>query len=702
MSDLDRLSFSLNAALRVTRIEERSESGRRPLPFTTEPAPHDPPSASLAPEGKGQGEGQHSEPEPGIQVVTVSLRTPSARDQILTLEWSYEGMLNDPPREPRQLRFVTPSETAGHIGSEGVYLSGETHWYPHVQGALPTAKIVAATPEGWDAVTHGRQVSRSVRDGVTVSEWQVSAKTEALTLVANRFVKTARDWRDPSGRSIEVAAYLFPEDAHLAEEYVQASVRYLEFYTKLLGPYPFPKFAVVENFFASGLGMPSFTLLGNGIIKRHYVQPYALGHEIVHSWIGNWVFNDFEQGNWVEGLTTYLANYYYEEATGTPAQAREQRRMLVLGYAVYVSPQDDYAVGKFRTKSDQRDNAIGYQKAAMVFHMLRRQLGDQTFWAGIRTLATEHGGSYATWKDLVQIFGGAAGMDLGWFFAQWIDRAGAPTLKIAQTSLKDSNEAGAAGRPEGSLYHVAVRIVQEGQVYRIRLPISLELTAGLVHAQTVEVTLADQTFTLSVPARPVTLKVDPDFQAFRSLPREHLPPMLNLYVTDQERTLVIPTAGSEAERAPYTELVTRLATHQDKRASGARARPVQVADGEFSGTDSSVLILGGPGVNRAADWSVRACGGRVSLERNRFTVEGRTYDGPDAALLISCRHPNRPGHVVTLFYGLTPSAAAKVSRLLFFYGWQSYLVFRDGAVVARGDFVSPQEVPEARFQAGDR
>ena len=62
----------------------------------------------------------------------------------------------------------------------------------------------------------------------------------------------------------------------------------------LLGPYPFDTFAVVENFFASGLGMPSFTLLGSGVIKRHYVQPYALGHEIVHSWIGNAVFNRIE------------------------------------------------------------------------------------------------------------------------------------------------------------------------------------------------------------------------------------------------------------------------------------------------------------------------------------------------------------------------------------------------------------------------
>ena len=72
-----------------------------------------------------------------------------------------------------------------------------------------------------------------------------------------------------------LGAYLFKEDASLADEYLEACARYLDAYIPLLGPYPFPKFAVVENFFSSGLGMPSFTLLGSAIIKRHYTQPYA-------------------------------------------------------------------------------------------------------------------------------------------------------------------------------------------------------------------------------------------------------------------------------------------------------------------------------------------------------------------------------------------------------------------------------------------
>jgi hypothetical protein len=646
--DVQEASFALRGGLNVVLVMEQRPGGSRTLPVRAEPA------------------------ETG-QAVTVRFGRPLQTDETVLLLWQYRGEINEPPREPRHLRFVTPSETSGHIGSEGVYLSGETLWYPDLPGSLATFAVRVKTPGDWTAVTHGLELGRIVQDGTAMAEWEVAEPTEALTLVANRFVATRRDWPDPSGRSIEVAAYLFPDEAHLADEYLNASIRYLDAYVRILGPYPFPKFAVVENFFASGLGMPSFTLLGSGVIKRHYVQPFALGHEIVHSWIGNSVFNEVEQGNWVEGLTTYLANYYYEELTGTPEQAREQRRMMLLGYAVYVRPEEDYPVARFMRKTDQKDNAIGYQKSAMVFHMLRREIGEEPFWRGLRTLVTRYRGRHAGWKDVEQVFADTSGRELRWFFAQWVERAGAPVLKIA---------ASPAGGPDGR----SVRLGHEGEAYRLRVPLSLTLDNGEVRTQTVEP--GAEGSALSLPKAARTVRVDPDYEVFRRIPREALPPILNLFVTDPVRAVIVPTGGSEPDRVPHLELIAQIVS---KDPSGARQddRHVEAAMG-------SLLILGGPGINRAAEWALRGCGEKVRIGRNSLTVDGRTHDGPGAALLVSCRHPERPGHVVTLFHGVTPAAAAGVARLLFFYGWQSYLVFQDGTVVARGDLPVPHDL-EVRF-----
>jgi aminopeptidase N len=645
-SSLSSLSFILNQALEVSKISI-ANSDRNSLTFTTVP----------------NGPESH---ESGTQRVEISLDAPLAPGQRLTLEWQYDGIINDPPREPRHLRFVTPSETAGHIGPEGVYLSGETHWYPDLSGSLPTFRVRVVTPKIWQAVTHGRQQSQGIQEDKMVADWDIGSRTEALTLVANRFVKTQQDWK-----GIEIAAYLFPEDSQLAQEYLDASVRYLEKYTTLLGPYPFPKFAVVENFFPSGLGMPSFTLLGSGVIKRHYIQPYALGHEIVHSWIGNWVFNRTDHGNWVEGLTTYLANYYYDELMGTPEQAREQRRLMTLGYAIYVRPAEDYPISRFTHKTDQKDNAIGYQKTAMVFHMLRREVDDELFWKGLRHLVNEYGNSYADWHDVEHVFSTVSHADLRWFFAQWIEQAGAPVLKIHDARIQA--ETGAQG------YVLQFHIAQVGTSYRITLPVNVEMPNGQSFMTLLRLDAADQVVSLPVPARPVRLEVDPNFEAFRRLDRREISPMLNRFVTDTERFVLVPTHGDEVERQPYQELAKRFVAQESHNTVSVKADH----DARSAG---SVLVLGGPGINGAAEWAVSGCRDQVSLEKNRATIEGHVYQGPNVAFLISCPHPEQPDRVITLFYGVSPSAAAMVARLLFFYGWQSYLVFQDGAVIARGNF----------------
>lgn len=674
------LSFSLSAALRIRHVQTREGDQVRLLSFDT----------------RIQDEGLKVDPGTQVgkwQCVSVQLNEPIEPGEALTLEWNYEGVIDDPPREPRHLRFVTPSETAGHIGNEGVYLSSETRWYPDRPQSLATYRLRVTLPEGWVAVSQGKETNRQVsrgQDQAVTTEWDVSPGAEALTLVANRFIKAEQNWRDPAGRTVEIAAYLLQENAHLAPEYLDASIRYLEAYTPLLGPYPFEKFAVVENFFASGLGMPSFTLLGSGVIKRRYVQPYALGHEIVHSWLGNWVFNDIDAGNWVEGLTTYLANYYYDELTGKAGEAREQRRMMLLGYAVHVRSDEDYPVGRFRQKTAQRDNAIGYQKAAMIFHMLRREIGEAAFWSGLRKLVSTHGGRHATWSDLERVFTEAGGRDLRWFFAQWVERAGAPGLTIAEAGYRAVPEAGAKPRFAVTVQIRQSAVASKDAPYRLRLPLSVSLANGEVHKEIVEVASAEQRISLSVSALPVALRLDPDFDIFRRLTREQVPPMLNLFVTDRDRSLSLPEEGPDAERAPYRELWDQILS----REPAIR----QVAGRDAAPAEGSILVLGGPAINPAVEWASRLCGG-VQLERDRFTVEGRTYDDPAMALLLSCRRPERPGSVVTLFYGLTPAAAAKVARLLFFYGWHSYLIFRDGAVQSRGDFASSQEVPEVIFDS---
>ncbi|RMH06876.1 MAG: M1 family peptidase, partial [Nitrospirae bacterium] len=433
------------------------------------------------------------------RVIRIELSDEEVRRPPVTLRLSYHGQMHDPPRAAPGLRFVRPDYTAGYIDPEGVYLPGESRWHPQVPNTLATYTLSVTLPAGWESVTSGRERSRTMTDGLFTTVWEVETPLDALTLAANRFVKAQRVWRD-----IEIAAYLFPEHASLAEQYLQATQRYLEVYTRLLGPYPFPKFAVVENFFPSGLGFPSFTLLGHRVIQRGYTQPYALGHEIVHSWFGNSVFNAVTQGNWVEGLTTYLANYLYEERFGTPSKARRLRQRMVHEYSLYASPDLEYPLTQFHYKERPLDNAIGYQKAAMVFHMLRREIGDEAFFRGVRMLVEEWTGRQAAWSDLQQVFERASGEDLTWFIKQWVQRPGAPQITIARPTVQAEPS---GDSPRG--VWVQLPFVQSRPPYRVRTDVEFLLSANRVIRVPVTLTRGRQTLAVWMPEPPRRLRLHP-------------------------------------------------------------------------------------------------------------------------------------------------------------------------------------------------
>ncbi len=659
------LQFTLAPSLQVTHL--RAEAGGRPIPLSFTSAVQL--SAALAGES--------------TQVVTVQLSEPVG-ERVL-LDWQFEGTIHDTPREPRHLRFVTPSETSGHIGPEGVYLSGESQWYPDLSGSLPTFEVRVRVPRGWSSVTHGRRLAPEDTGGLVLgdaeSRWEVPDPTEALTLVANQFVRASREWTDGAGRTVLLETDLLPDHAGLADEYLSASAQYLDAYSRLLGPYPFAKFAVVENFFASGLGMPSFTLLGSGVIKRHYVQPYALGHEIVHSWIGNAVFNRPDSGNWVEGLTTYLANYYYDELVGREAQAKEQRRLMLAGYAVYVSPEQDYPVAQFMRKTDQKDNAIGYQKAAMVFHALRRELGDERFFRAIRRLGERYRGQYVDWTRLEALFAEEGGRSLRRFFAQWVEQAGAPYLGVSVHRI-GAEPVGAESAVPVSL---GVRVEQLSQVFQVELPVLVEGAHGERHAVTLPLAKARETFSVSVPFEPAAVWVDPDYHLFRRIGRAEWPPMLNLLATDTMRTVVVANARNGEEASVYRRIVERL-TGEAATAEGPATVVVDHVDRPDTAVQGSLLFLGEDQFSAWAAHADPACAQRVSRGSGHIRVDEATYEDQGVALLVSCPRRQGDGHVATWFFGTTPESAGRVARLLFFYGWQSYLVFRDGAAVARGDF----------------
>lgn len=581
-----------------------------------------------------------------------------------------------PPREaPRQLAIryradfndPLPQETVGSedpsfgvsatILTEGTYLSADTPWFPRIEGRRGRHRVEVSTPAGIIAVTAGRLLQLDTRNGRTVTVWENPFPLEGLALAAEVF-SVARDELD----GIQLLTFLSPENAALAPGYLAAMRRHLAFYRDLLGPYPFPKFAVVENFLPTGYGMPSWTLLGKSVVRLPFILDTSLPHELVHSWWGNAVEVDYEQGNWCEGLTTYLADYLLKERAG-PAEALDYRRKILRDYAALVTPQNDFPLSAFRGRMARYQQAIGYGKGAMVFHMLRREIGDQAFWSALRRMAAEGTGQKLGWQDLDRIFSATAGRDLHWFFVQWVERQGAPELVFdAVRSVPTANG-----------WTVGGTIRQQGTDYRLALPLRLTTATGDNLEQMVRLDGAQTPFAFAAASRPTSVEADPESDLFRRLAPAEVPATINDLLTPK-RPLVIVADGQQRLREAGRDLLKGL--HWD---AAEIVTESTLARSSLAGRD--LLFFGWPRRRELQpplpDGLTIAAADNVST----WTVAGE-QPGSDSLFAVLAGRDNADG-VRALFLSNDPEAAGQAAPKISHYGRFSLLLFKAGGNVVK-------------------
>jgi hypothetical protein len=188
----------------------------------------------------------------------------------------------------------------------------------------------------------------------------------------------------------------------------------------------------------------------------------------------------------------------------------------------------------------------------------------------------------------------------------------------------------------------------------------------------------------------------------RRVARQSLPPVLNHYVTDRRRSVLTAFTDEPDHPSPFRDVVTRIEAQEQQKPIGERTVIASMAQDGLLPQEGSVLVLGGP-ESRSGIQSILAnhCGERATLNDRGVTVMGTAHEEPGLALLVSCHRVDRPGSVVTVLYAASPQAVAKVARLLFFYGWNSFVLFKDGAVVTRGEWPLASDRTEVRLDASN-
>jgi aminopeptidase N len=623
------VEFLLNARLRITKSS---------VPFDEVASGHTAPSFGI-----------NADPDASsgsAPLTRYRLRDVPA-DRVLTLEYAGPmdfGLSDEKEQYTRGFR-----QTPGIVSSEGVYLSGSSGWYPRLGDELVTFEMTVTQPGGWHVISQGSGTSRDA-DGA--ARWTSPDPMDEIYLVGGPLLV----YRDRAG-DVETLAYLRTKDDGLASKYLTTTAQYLEMYATLLGPYPYDKFALVENFWETGYGMPSFTLLGPEVIRFPFILHSSYPHEILHNWWGNSVFVDYASGNWAEGLTAYLADHLVQEQRRRGA---DYRRAALQKYRAYVRDGRDFALTDFRSRDSAATEAVGYGKTMMTFHMLRRQMGDERFTAMLQALYRDYRGKRASWQDVERVSQAAASGDLHGFFAQWTTQAGAPAFEL--------RDARVAERDGGHVITGTLAQMQAGPVYTLDVPVVVQ-DAGGVSAHVVPMAGRTAAFEIASAGRPLALHVDPYFDLFRRLDPRETPPSISQLFGEPRVLAVLPSRAPAATLAAYRELLTgwETGTHRIDVRLDAEVRDIPA--------DTSVWLLGRDNGLAAPLFSNQP---GLALEADGLRLDGQAAPSAGHTAVAIVRHPGSAEKVVGWIVADPLEALPGLGRKLPHYGRYSYVAFAGG------------------------
>ena len=530
---------------------------------------------------------------------SISLGRSNSNQLVLT----YSGTIYDIAEQTSAEYAQSFAESSGIISEEGVYLNQGSAWVADFGGDLIRFEVeveFADSARGWTAISQG--------DRLGGNGWRSDQPMEEIYLIAANFIEYSQQADD-----VEVLAYLRTPDPNLATKYMDATGRYLALYEPLFGEYPYSKFALIENFWETGYGMPSFTLLGEQVIRFPFILESSYPHEILHSWWGNGVYPDYKTGNWSEGLTAYLADHLFQEMDGL---GHEYRKEMLARYKNYVADGADFPLSQFTSRNSAASQAVGYGKTLMLWHMLRIQLGDELFLAGLRKFYENYKFKRATFEDISVHFSELTGLDLSGFFNQWVGRTGAPEISISVEEVI------------GDRARIMFAQIQSEDPYALRVPIALYYEGSDIPeifdidiTQRLQGVMADNYDQLRA------VLVDPYFDVFRTLDREETPPTIGELFGAETISFVLP----QGNRQHWAQMAESFAASVD-------AQIINAEDISEIPQDSSVWVLGRDNPFTQTVFSASELYG-AEMSPAGILMGGEDIEFSDRSSVLVSRHP---------------------------------------------------------------
>lgn len=365
-----------------------------------------------------------------VNRVDIQLNNSMAKDQIDSITVIYHG---DPTNNP----FNSYGREKGRPQDDHPLIwtlsqpYGALAWWPCKQGLrdkVDSLDMFISIPKGNKAAGLGSLMStKEVNDSQVVYHWKhrYPVATYLIALAVTNYDEFT-DWvYFPSGDTMPILNYIFPEYINFGREPAKETVRIMLLFDSLFGPYPFVKEKYGHAQFLRGGGMEHQTM--------SFMVDWNFGlvaHELAHQWFGDKITCGSWSDLWLnEGFATYCTLLSYDLLLGHDDWIANNlhsrnRAMEITDASVFV--QDTTDVPRLFS------SRLTYNKGAQVLHMLRWLIGDTAFFQGMRNYLEDDELAYgfASTRDFQWHLEQTSGESLDEFFADWIYGQAYPEFTI--------------------------------------------------------------------------------------------------------------------------------------------------------------------------------------------------------------------------------------------------------------------------------
>jgi aminopeptidase N len=346
------------------------------------------------------------------------------------------------------LYFINPdSATAGKPTQ--IWTQGETEansrWFPTVDS--PNEKIThdihITVDKKYLSLSNGLLISsKPNKDGTRTDHWRqdLPHAPYLVMMTIGDFAVVKDSWTRKDGSKMEVNYYVEKEYEAHAKAIFGDTPEMLTYFSNLLGvEYPWAKYhqVIVRDYVSGAMENTSAVIHGEFFNQttRELIDNNnfsTIAHELFHHWFGDLVTCE----SWAnlplnESFANY-SQYLWDEYKYGIDEADYQAESEKMGY-IYTAQQGMVDMIRFNYgDKEEMFDGNSYNKGGRILHMLRRHLGDEAFFGGLKLYLEKRKFNTAEIHDLRMAFEEVSGEDLNWFFNDWFLNKGHALLNFDQ------------------------------------------------------------------------------------------------------------------------------------------------------------------------------------------------------------------------------------------------------------------------------